>query len=464
MNELSAESIPAGEDVSVPNHINFTANLPAYKPIRGCTIERVRPINSTKNNGPYIFNLPANFQSYLQTAFIVITGKMRIVKPGGIEMTEADKTCVAPIEYWGQAWIKNIVLKAGGAIISSGPDQNYHLKVMTNTLLNYDVNCADSHLRCSGFSKEEKPSDEVDDMRAKWDTVEGSPSLTSNEQKFKNSKWVNFASDLQIDMLKTNRDFPNGVKLGLIFHRNDAAYLLMRGVKDPDADPNALDTTNYNYEIDDLQLHIRRIAPSDKVMLWNNNQLTKTNLAKYQFYRWQLYSETLRAGVTVHTSQTVFTEVPGRVVYFFLDNRAYTGDFNKNPNIFKHWNIKKFIQRLGGTPAPIDDLEFDWDNDNIAEAYKYFIDACGINTMNRTNLITYDMYKKTRFMIVMDNNPEGIHFDIGRTKPKDLAVSVNITFHKPLPVDVEFIAYGIFDDVLVIDEKRNLSVESQKKT
>ena len=107
-----------------------------------------------------------------------------------------------------------------------------------------------------------------------------------------------------------------------------------------------------------------------------------------------------------------------KTVYFLLDSDAYRGHYHKNPCMMKPWDIEKFTQTINGVLSPVNPLIFDWANDNYANAYHTLCESIGTLGRNRGNLITYDLYKKSRFMIVLDNSADGsdYYLDAARTK------------------------------------------------
>lgn len=453
---VSATSITGEEGkLFVPSHIDFTAPLPPYRAIESSMIQEERPVGGCDNAGPYLFTIAKDPGRYIQTSFMKIGGKMRIVKKDGSNMDAAAH--VAPIEFFGQAWIKKIEIIANKTLISTGSEVNYHTKALINTLLNYDNTATETHLRCSGFAPEEKPIEDDSTEKTKWNDAKNWKSLRANREKFSLSKWVEFSSDLQVDMLRTNRDLPNNVELSIKIYRHEAEYLLMRGT----SATNTWDETEYEIQLDDLILSVRKIQPTLEI-LNKNNMLMEKQPALFQFDKWDMARDNLPKDRKMFYTHNLFNYVPGTVVYCLVDSDGYNSAKKFNPNHFKHWNIKKFVQFIGGVPAPVKYLEFDWENDNVSEAYRQLYDGCGISTLNRSNLITYNMYKKTRFLIVMNNQAEGLTFDGARARPQSASVTCTIEFHEKLPKNLEFLAFGISGDVLAVDANRDFFIKTMQ--
>ena len=61
-----------------------------------------------------------------------------------------------------------------------------------------------------------------------------------------------------------------------------------------------------------------------------------------------------------------------------------------------------------GIPSPLEELEFNWDEEQYSVPYRMALDNSGICTLNRSNGLTYDAYGKHRFLIVYANSPMGV--------------------------------------------------------
>jgi hypothetical protein len=86
------------------------------------------------------------------------------------------------------------------------------------------------------------------------------------------------------------------------------------------------------------------------------------------------------------------------------------------------------------------------------------MDAIGISTLNRGNLITFEQFCKTRFVIAYDNSCDGTSWDGFREKKQSGEVTVELEFKDELPADVILYAFGISQDVYGVDSDRNIII------
>lgn len=285
---------------------------------------------------------------------------------------------------------------------------NYHLKVLANSYLNYDALTAQCRMRSSGYENEKKREDleDDDDQGAAWDTISSSTACSEHQKRFAKSRWVEFTSDLFADIFRTSRDWPNNMNLVIsIFPHPPEYYILSE------------EAYECKFEIKDLTIILKKIQPNASVVAANNVSILNEG-AKFQFNGWHLAQAQLFTGQRKCETNSLFRGyVPAKTVYFFIDSEALTGSFKKNPANMKHWGLTEFVQKVNGIPSPCRPLIFDWENNNIAEAYSTVFDSAGISIMNRANLLTYDTFKQTRFMLVFDNTSDGASFfDNARNK------------------------------------------------
>jgi hypothetical protein len=192
----------------------------------------------------------------------------------------------------------------------------------------------------------------------------------------------------------------------------------------------------------------------------NNLKLAKT-AALYPYKNWIANEYVMTKGQSVFYSNSLFRgKIPSKTIYLLLEHAAYKGgdEKNKNPSLFKHWGIKKFTQKINGIAAPLKTLEWDWKNKNIAESYRSIYDGLGIASQNRSNLISYDEYQTTRFMIIYDNSPSGMTFDNNRDKQQIGSIDVELEFAAILPKTLILVAFGISDDFAVVDGNRDMLI------
>ena len=99
----------------VPASLAICAPLGPFRSVTGSVQEYVRTTNGESHEGPYIFSLPPDALRYNQTSFLKIGGFMKITKKDGTSLPDGAK--VAPLNYFGQAWIRKIPIHSNNKLI-----------------------------------------------------------------------------------------------------------------------------------------------------------------------------------------------------------------------------------------------------------------------------------------------------------------------------------------------------------
>jgi hypothetical protein len=402
--------------------------------------------------GPYNFKLTKDNLRYLVANDIRITGKIKITKADGTDIGDSAASKVSVIDYFGQAWINKIAVHCNNNLIYDGSGSNYHLKVLANSLLNYDDTAVKTQLKSSGFYGDDGalPALAADSILQKeWEDPTKVANLNSHRQRFASSKWVEFSSLLECDLFRTQRLWPNGLDLEVVIHRQPAAYFIQS---------LDTDTEQYNYEIKDLQLIVKKVQPNETFLRRNNVEIAKKG-AKMLWSNWSMNTAPiLKDSESMSTARLFRSFIPSKTVYFFVETDALNGKYSKNPSYMKPWDIKEFTQKINGVVSPVAPLRYDWDGENVATSYHQVFDATTILGRNRGNLIKYDLFKKTRFMIVYDNTCEGsqAYYDSSRSKVAEGSVDIDVTFKKKLPCNIHLVAFGIDQETMLFDQDRTI--------
>ena len=224
---------------------------------------------------------------------------------------------------------------------------------------------------------------------------------------------VDCITDLNLDFLRSRREFLNGTDVELIFHRANNEFVLLRDREVsgwwpyktennneadwPSFSPSAADLTaaalaqekkdfylqevermykarlyrqktsveanedpptgftartedneEYQYEIQDLCLHVTKIEPSDRLLAYNN-QRVRSLPARYLVQEWEMNVFVLPAHENrVLTTRLFGNRVPSKTVYALVTLDQERGTLDSNPEILTHYNLRRFVQRIGG--------------------------------------------------------------------------------------------------------------------
>lgn len=310
------------------------------------------------------------------------------------------------IDFYGQGFINKIDLRVNNRPVLDGSGFNYHTKVLLNTLLNYDKTASTTHLRAAGFyaDKDVAPSLEATDLVGKgYEDLSKWTSLKKHKERFAKSQWVETSIDIQLDVARCSREWPNDMNIELEIHRNSDDYMILQG---------QADTGSYSVEMKDLQVFVRKIQPSPELLKHNDQLMLSGKPAVFRFNNWIMDQYVMPAGQKSFNSLSLFRgRVPCHSFYVLVEQDAYVGNPKKNPSLFKTWQIESLLQRINGIESPHKAQKYDWANSNFAESYRNLFDNLNITTLNQGNLIDIDSFKSTRFCAAFQNSVGGVVYD-----------------------------------------------------
>ena len=237
----------------------------------------IRPINAEP---PYCFKLPIDTTRYVSAPALRLSGRVRIVTADGDQILP--NAPVTMLENFGNSWIKSVGLRANNTFHNFNRGINYYLKVQLSNLLNYDDQARTGALRTCGVFDIPKyegykvrfgagqpppqpaaPAQPAEDAQAGADgavananppdqAVPPVPNAALNgrklvggdiwaddevdrhkimnyghlnklKERFANSRWNHFITDLGLDATRTPREWPNGVTKKHLFFSNKNA-------------------------------------------------------------------------------------------------------------------------------------------------------------------------------------------------------------------------------------------------
>lgn len=446
-----------GEEEVLPPHMDFCSPLPPVKAITRSSVHILRPYTREDDAGEINFRLAPDKHNYLESSFIRITGKMRIVKENGEPI--AANTEVCPQDNFGSSWIKKIVVTFGNTRVEPMNGSNYHLRSHISTLLNFSSGAAKSHLRCSGFYEGEGLSAAVRAANADHNAIATWGHLTKLKEMFAESKYVPFSSEVFCDVLRTPRDILNDLPIEISITKHEDRYVLIRNVVE-----EARDQNNFKYQLRDVALHIRKIKPAETQLLANERRLASSS-AKYPFQNWRFTQVILPQAQRHFTSQGLFAnKIPSRTIYCIMTLRQDRGAYDTNSLVFKPHGLKRLTQTIDGLPAPIGTQEYDFPNDLYTLPYRAFLDNLGLMSTNRSNYISYEAFKHTRWFACFNNSSSGLSYgSMYREKEGVGDLCVSLEFAENLDEGLVLQCFGLFDDYFEIDQQRNVTINSTRE-
>ncbi|XP_053903605.1 uncharacterized protein F54H12.2-like [Malaclemys terrapin pileata] len=198
---------------------------------------------------------------------------------------------------------------------------------------------------------------------------------------------------------------------------------------------------------------VRGVAPG--VRLGHVEALLTAN-AKYPVDRVGMKMFSIPAGSRVSNHENLFLgQLPKMLVLGFVDNYAFSGSYAKNPFHFKHYDINFVALYVDGEQIPTKPLQPDFEAGRCMREYMNLVQTAGKHMKDRSLLIDREEFAQGYTLFAFDLFPNqecADHYSLIKTRN----LRAEIRFGKALTVTVNMIVYGVFDNVIEINQKRNV--------
>ena len=204
--------------------------------------------------------------------------------------------------------------------------------------------------------------------------------------------------------------------------------------------------------ISDASLFVRKVRVHPSIQLGHINALERTT-AKYPIRRVQTKVFSIPSGNLAANQENLFLgQQPKRIVLGLVENTAFSGNKNKNPFNFKHFDLDFLALYADGTQIPGKPLKPDFEEGLYMRSYTSMFTGTGLMSTDRGNGISHeDGFTLFAFDLTPDLDDNG-HFQV--VKHGNLRLEMH--FKNALTTTVNTIIYAEFDNVIEVDKARNV--------
>ena len=410
---------------------------PTQTSIESSTIVEYHPVSSLADGAPIEFEICSSGDEYIDFNDSQLYVKVKIVKADGSATTDESK--VGPINNLLHSLFSQVDVSLNGTLITDSSN-TYAYRAIIEDLLSYGLDAKDTQLTCALFYK-----DTAGEMEQKDPTAEdGNEGLKTRASFTAGSKVVDLVGRLHIDICHQQRHMINEVTTRIKLSRNKDSFCLMTG-----------DAEQYIVRIMSAVMRIRKVKISPSVQLAHVKALEE-GTAKYPVNRGLLKAFTAPIGLQDFVMEKVFSgQLPTRITFCCVDNRAFNGDYNLNPFNFQHFNASEISVYLDGHQHGIKPLVVDYDKGLYVNAYMNMYSGCRKENQDEGNGIARTEFAKGYTFYVFDLTP-----DLSERGSWNLirsgGVRLAMKFAKPLDKTVTILAFAEFENVIEIDRSRNV--------
>ena len=420
---------------NMADSLDLFSKPPIDRSIKSGYDQEFFPVQQTNQTGPYTFQIPGIIAQYILPGLTRLSGKIQ-VKNGVTDLADTD--IVAPINLLPACMWNKIEVFINGVQLSDLNTSTQHYKTYIETLLTYGHDATSTFLQTSWWEK---------DTPGKYDAVDKT-NLGANSRSalIAKSAISDFCIPLPSDVMAIGRALPEVCDLKIVLHRNNDDLLLIS----PDANAGKFKIT-----LTDLTLTIRRLIIHHDILAEHRSLMENDGTIYIPFTRSVIRTNTISKGATNMSWPAIFHGVlPSQVLICMVEDAAFSGKINKNPFNFQHFNCSKLDVLFNGYPmswTPVLTAA----KETVAKELRSLFDHTGILHSHQSNTITRKDFLGGCFLRAVDLSADLCLSSHPHEKHKG-SLDLNITFTKGVPDPVTIIVFASFDDLILMNPKKNL--------
>lgn len=430
----------------IKSELDLFKKISFQKSIENSSIIEYRPTSALTESSIIEFDIPISNDEYLDLQNIFIWLKGKLTDKDGNDFNSNQDGRYSLINYSLNTIFDQLSVFIGGTLVSQSSN-TYHYLSFIEGVLNITPNTCDTLMRTAGFIS---PYKKVD---YDFDSVD---STLSNI--FKSSKTFTLYGKCHGAIFNSDKLLLNGLNLRLIFTRASPKFYSMGKAADgqiPAAEPKL--------NLSEISLFVRK-AKVNPAVLNAHNKALQISKAIYPIKRSVVKILNLPSGQSAFGLDNIFIgQQPSKIILGIVSNDAYSGSYTLNPFAFKNYNLNFICIHLNGESFPKTPYSPDFRTgfNNYEREYYDFLMNIGANRTTYQPAIDYDNYSKgiCLYCFNFDSDFETSNNEDYINVPRNGFLNVELKFRENITQALKVICYAVFDNVIEIDENRNVSVD-----
>ncbi|XP_053568362.1 uncharacterized protein F54H12.2-like [Bombina bombina] len=395
----------------------------------------VQPLAAISDTAPLEFYIAGNGESYFDLNNTLLYIACKIVKQDNTPIP--DDARVSLINYPIATLFNQVDVTLGDRLISQS-NNLYTYRAYIETILNYSRDALSTKFTAGLFYMDTAGQHNT---RVLGGDNKG---FAKRAQMTAGSRTVELLGHLHSDLFFQEKFIINGVDLRIRLTRNKDSFCLMS------ADPEP-----FKIQILQASLFVKRVQISAAVRIGHAQGLLAGH-AKYTIDRVGLKVYSIAQGTRVCNFENLFLgQLPKLLIIGFVDNDAFSGAYDKNPLFFRHNFVNFAALYLDGEQIPAKPFQPDFENRNAIREYTALLQIAGKQNTDSGFLLNRDEFLDgyTLFAFELSADHEhGNHFSLIRNGN----LRAEIRFSRALERTVNLIAYGVFDNIIEINQRREI--------
>lgn len=395
----------------------------------------VPPLSALTEAAPLDFFIAGNGEDYIDLNNTLLYVCCKIVKEDGTNIDRNAK--VGLVNYPIASIFSQLDITLGDRLISQS-NNCYPYRAFIESVLNYSGEALETQFSTGLFYKDSPGYHEDTALDGDNEGFIQRAALTAQSRK------LDLLGHLHADIFFQEKLMLNGVDVKIKLTRNKDTFCILSGEQDA-----------FKLQILSASLFVKKVKVTPGVRLGHAEALLTAN-AKYPVDRVGMKVFSIAAGSRVTNQENLFLgQLPKQVVIGFVDNDAFSGNFAKNPFNFKHYDINFVALYVDGEQVPAKPLQPDFEAGNSVREYMNLVQTAGKHLKDKSLLINRDEFAKGYTLFAFDLSPDqecADHYSLIKTGN----LRAEIRFARALPHTINMVVYGVFDNVIEINHRRNV--------
>ena len=414
--------------------------------IENSQLIQYRPSSALNASSTIEFDIPISSDEYLDLQNVYLWVKGTVTKADGTNFLAAQNRRFSLINYSLNTIFDQLSIYLGGTLVSQS-SKTYHYLSFIEAITQMSVSSQSTFLKAAGL----KTISGVYD----FDAVD-----IDLGDSVKQSKPFSLYGRLHGSIFNSDRLLLNGVPLHLIFSRAPNDFTVMGSALQ--AQP-ALDATDPKLNLTEVSVFVRKVKLAPNLLNAHAKAL-QLSKATYPIKRSLIKVLNLPAGQSTFVLDNVFMgQMPSKLIMGLVTNNAYSGALLLNPLKFAHNDLSFLCVHMNGESFPKNPYEPDYRDATLKYEREYFdfLMNIGATKSNMQPNIDYENYRKGFCFYAFNFNSDFEHASENDyiNIPKEGFLNIEVKFQANLAEALKMICYAQFDNVIEIDEMRNVTVD-----
>ena len=434
------------------SELDLFKNVTFQGSIESSQFIQYRPTSALTENSSIEFAIPLSADEYLDLQNIYLWIKGKVVQTDGADFPADQNGRYSLINYALNTIFDQLSIYLGGTLVSQS-SKTYNYLAFIEAITQLSTNSGLTYLTAAGFNAPFKNND--------FNFANVDTDLAEN---YKGSKHFTLYGKIHGSIFNSDKLLLNGVPLHLIFTRAPQNFAVhgmpARAAVGAVA---ALAEANPKYNLNEVSLFVRKVKLSPNLLNAHARAL-QISKAIYPIKRSIVKVVNLPANQSSFVLDNVIMgQMPCKIVFGFVSDTQFSGTNRTNPMMFSNHDLTFLCVHINGESFPKSPYQPDYRNDSKQYEREYFDFLMNIGATKSIAQppIDYINYAKGfclyafNFNSDFENPNESDYINI----PKEGFLNIEVKFRANLANALKLIFYAQFDNVIEIDENRNVTVD-----